>query len=72
VIVRNALAVPPEFNRYELKVDGPLYLDVIQALPDEIVRAVASGNQTEQRSGKYAGERIPYRTNWPGLNLGKS
>jgi hypothetical protein len=34
VIVRNALAVPPEFNRYELKVDGPLYLDVIRALSE--------------------------------------
>jgi hypothetical protein len=30
------------------------------------------GNQTEQRSGTYPGERIFYRTNWPGLNLGKS
>jgi Siphovirus Gp157 len=36
VIVRDAQAVPPELNRYELKVDGPLYLEVIRALPDEM------------------------------------
>jgi Siphovirus Gp157 len=40
VIVRNAQAVPPELNRYELKVDGPLYLDVIRALPDEMASSL--------------------------------
>jgi Siphovirus Gp157 len=41
VIVRNAQAVPPELNRYELKVDGPLWLEVIRALPE----GMASGLQ---------------------------
>jgi hypothetical protein len=40
LIVRNAQAVPPELNRYELKVDGPLYLDVIRALPDEMASSL--------------------------------
>ena len=40
VIVRNAQGVPPELNRYELKVDGPLYLDVIRALPDEMASSL--------------------------------
>jgi Siphovirus Gp157 len=40
VIVGNAQAVPPELNRYELKVDGPLYLDVIRALPDEMASSL--------------------------------
>jgi Siphovirus Gp157 len=40
VIVRDAQAVPPELNRYELKVDGPLYLDVIRALPDEMASSL--------------------------------
>jgi hypothetical protein len=40
VIVRNAQALPPGLNRYELKVDGPLYLDVIRALPDEMVSSL--------------------------------
>jgi Siphovirus Gp157 len=40
VIVRNAQAVPPELNHYELKVDGPLYLDVIRALPDEMASSL--------------------------------
>jgi hypothetical protein len=41
VIVRDAQAVPPELNRYELKVDGSLWLDVIRALPE----GMASGLQ---------------------------
>ncbi|HTF68148.1 MAG TPA: siphovirus Gp157 family protein [Edaphobacter sp.] len=41
VIVSDAQAVPPELNRYELKVDGPLYLEVIGALPE----GMASGLQ---------------------------
>jgi Siphovirus Gp157 len=36
VIVGDAQAVPPELNRYELKVNGPLYLNVVRALPDEM------------------------------------
>jgi hypothetical protein len=36
VIVRDAQAVPPELNRYELKMDGGFYLDVVRALPDEM------------------------------------
>src|ERR1700748_479763 len=40
VIVRNPQAVPPELNRYELKVDGPLYLDVVRALPDEMASSL--------------------------------
>jgi hypothetical protein len=40
VIVREAQAVPPELNRYELKMDGPLYLDVIRALPDEMASSL--------------------------------
>jgi Siphovirus Gp157 len=40
VIVRDAQAVPPELNRYELKVDGPLYLEVIRALPDEMASSL--------------------------------
>jgi hypothetical protein len=40
VIVRDAQAVPPELNRYELKVDGPLYLDLIRALPDEMASSL--------------------------------
>ena len=40
VIVRDAQAVPPELNRYALKMDGPLYLDVIRALPDEMASSL--------------------------------
>jgi hypothetical protein len=40
VIVRDAQAVPPELIRYELKVDGPLYLDVVRALPDEMASSL--------------------------------
>ena len=40
VIVSEAQAVPPELNRYELKMDGPLYLDVIRALPDEMASSL--------------------------------
>jgi hypothetical protein len=40
VIVRNAQAVPPELNRYELKMDGAFYLDVIRALPDEMASSL--------------------------------
>jgi hypothetical protein len=36
VIVRDAKAVPPELNRYELKMDGTFYLNVVRALPDEM------------------------------------
>jgi hypothetical protein len=40
LIVRDAQAVPPELNRYELKVDGPLFLEVIGALPDEVAASL--------------------------------
>jgi Siphovirus Gp157 len=40
VIVRNAQAVPPELTRYELKMDGAFYLDVIRALPDEMASSL--------------------------------
>ena len=40
IIVKNAQAVPPELNRFELKVDGPLYLEVIRALPDEMASSL--------------------------------
>ena len=40
MIVRDALAVPPELNRYELKMDGPLYLDVIRAPPAEMASSL--------------------------------
>jgi hypothetical protein len=40
VIVRNAQVVPPELNRYELKMDGAFYLDVIRALPDEMASSL--------------------------------
>jgi Siphovirus Gp157 len=48
VIVRDAQAVPPELNRYELKVDGPLWLEVIRALSDEMASGLqAAVNATE-------------------------
>jgi hypothetical protein len=48
VIVRNAQTVPPELNRYELKVDGPLWLEVIRALSDEMASGLlAAVNATE-------------------------
>ena len=40
VIVRDAQAVPAELNRYELKVDGSLYLQVVRALPDELASSL--------------------------------
>jgi hypothetical protein len=52
VIVRNAQAVPPELNRYELKVDGAFYLDIIRALPDEMASSVRA-------SVKFAEPSIP-------------
>ena len=36
VIVREAQAVPPELNRYELKMEGAFYLNIVRALPDEM------------------------------------
>jgi len=36
VIVREAQAVPPELNRYELKMDGAFYVNIIRTLPDEM------------------------------------
>jgi hypothetical protein len=51
VIVRDAQAVPPELNRYELKVDGSLYLEVVRALPDEMASSLrASVKHTEPSS----------------------
>jgi hypothetical protein len=48
VIVRNAQVVPPELNRYELKVDGPLWLKVIRALPEGMASGLqAAVNATE-------------------------
>jgi Siphovirus Gp157 len=47
VIVRDAKAVPPELNRYELKVDGPLYLDVVRALPDEMASSLRASVKFE-------------------------
>ena len=36
VIIRNAQALPPELNRYELRLEGAFYLDVVQALPNDM------------------------------------
>jgi Siphovirus Gp157 len=40
VIVRDAQTVPPELSRYELKMDGAFYLNVIRALPDEMASSL--------------------------------
>jgi Siphovirus Gp157 len=40
VIIRDAQAVPPELNRYEFKMDGVFYLDVVRALPDEMASSL--------------------------------
>jgi hypothetical protein len=40
VIVRNVQAVPPELTRYELKMDGAFYLEVVRALPDKMASSL--------------------------------
>lgn len=48
VIVRDANLVPSELNRYELKMDGCLYLELLGQLPDEVAeRLNASVKLTE-------------------------
>jgi hypothetical protein len=72
VIVRNAQAVPPELNRYELKMDGTFYLNVVRALPDEMAAglrasvkftdAVEHGHQAafrKRQDGRRCGSEAP-------------
>jgi Siphovirus Gp157 len=54
VIVRNAQALPPELNRYELRVDGPLWLEVIRLLSEEM----ASGLQAAVNATKPSNTAI--------------
>jgi hypothetical protein len=42
VIVTNAAAIPPDLKRYELKVDGSLWMQVFLALPDELASSLQS------------------------------
>jgi prevent-host-death family protein len=48
VIVRDAKLIPSELNRYELKVDGRFYLELVRQLPDEMAKRLgASVKSTE-------------------------
>jgi hypothetical protein len=48
VIVRNANRIPSELKRYELKMDGCFYLELVRQLPDEMAeRLDASVKSTE-------------------------
>jgi hypothetical protein len=58
VIVRDAQAVPPELNRYELKVDGPLYLDVARALPDEMAASLRASVKFAEPSNTAMKQRF--------------
>jgi hypothetical protein len=58
VIVRNALAVPPELNRYELKVDGSLYLDVLRALPEEVASSLRASVKFAEPSNTAIKQRF--------------
>jgi Siphovirus Gp157 len=58
VIVRDAQAVPPELNRYELKVDGRLYLDVIRALPDEMASSLRASVKFAEPSNTAIKQRF--------------
>jgi len=40
VIVTNAAAIPPDLKRYELKVDGSLWMQVFLALPGELASSL--------------------------------
>jgi len=58
VIVREAQAVPPELNRYELKMDGPLYLDVVWALPDEMASSLRASVKSAEPSNTAIKQRF--------------
>ena len=48
VIVTNADAVPPALRRFEVKVDGDLWMDLLDALPKEMAdRMMASVKSSE-------------------------
>ena len=48
VIVTNADAVPPALRRFEVKVDGDLWMDILDALPKEMAdRMMASVKSSE-------------------------
>jgi hypothetical protein len=58
VIVREAQAVPPELNRYELKMDGPFYLNVIRALPDEMAAGLRASVKFTEPSNTAIKQRF--------------
>jgi hypothetical protein len=51
VIVTNAAAIPPDLKRYELKVDGSVWMKLFLALPDDVAAALqASVRDTEPQN----------------------
>ena len=58
VIVRDAQAVPPELNRYELKMDGSLYLEVVRALPDEMASSLRASVKFSEPSNTAIKQRF--------------
>jgi hypothetical protein len=58
VIVREAQAVPPELNRYELKMDGGFYLDVIRALPSEMTAGLRASVKFTEPSNTAIKQRF--------------
>jgi hypothetical protein len=58
VIVREAQAVPPELNRYELKMDGGFYLDVIRALPSEMAAGLRASVKFTEPSNTAIKQRF--------------
>ena len=54
VIVSNSEAVPPDLRRYELKVDGSLWLGVVGALAEEL----ASGLQASIKGAEPSNAAI--------------
>jgi hypothetical protein len=58
VIVREAQAVPPELNRYELKMDGGFYLDVIRALPGEMAAGLRASVKFTEPSNTAIKQRF--------------
>ncbi|MDX6458587.1 MAG: hypothetical protein QOE55_2284 [Acidobacteriaceae bacterium] len=58
MIVREAQAVPPELNRYELKMDGGFYLDVIRALPGEMAAGLRASVKFTEPSNTAIKQRF--------------
>jgi hypothetical protein len=58
VIVTNPDAIPPDLKRYELKVEGSMWMGVIAALPEEIATGLQRSVKSTEPSNTAIKQRV--------------